>query len=140
MESLDVKHIRQCDEQTFYDFLWREYFPWKYTDPRWLKRTRGYLQQYAEKGTLTVLWRIKEQLFTADLQDIRASLMIADEIKIRICLRPIHGLDAQLFERRFRVVVRLEPGQHGVLARRRRERDVHRRFRRRRHGNNGAVR
>ena len=32
--------------------------------------------------------------------------MIADEIKIRICLRPIHGLDAQLFERRFQQVQR----------------------------------
>jgi hypothetical protein len=81
LDVLELSRIRNMDAEGWYDFLRNEYFRWKYTDPRRYAKNTRHLREYAESGTLDELDHIKERLLAADPTDIRASLVIAEEIK-----------------------------------------------------------
>jgi hypothetical protein len=80
LEPLDLEHLRnrisKFDAKEWYGFLKSEYFPWKYTDPRWLP---GYLRelerQYHEhSGEFD---QVRKRLLTVDVNDVGAGLNAA---------------------------------------------------------------
>jgi len=81
MAVLDLSRIRQLDPQGWYDFLLKEYFPWKYTARNRLASTTRHLRQYADTGSLDELYRIKQNLLIVDQADTRKALRVASNIK-----------------------------------------------------------
>jgi hypothetical protein len=80
MEALDIKEVEALDEWGWYEFLYNEYFVWKYTAKNRLTTTRKCLEENAQENRLTALFRIKEQLLTLDHRDIGGSLETARSI------------------------------------------------------------
>ena len=81
LEPLNVNAVRQLAPREWYDFLHEKYFRWKYTAPNRLATTRKALRTYVETETLDDLYRIKQELFDFDIQDIAAGLRIASSIR-----------------------------------------------------------
>lgn len=72
MDNLHKKidMIRSMDEQSWYDFLYYKYFPWKFTAPNRLATTRKLLEQNDKKK----LYHIKERIFSFNKEDIIVGL------------------------------------------------------------------
>ena len=84
LDQLDLERIRSFDAQGWYDFLFAEYFRWKYTTENRYKTTTVLLSVYAmESGGLDKLHAIKNQLLQIDPVEIRVGLLLA---------KAIHGL------------------------------------------------
>ena len=84
LDRLYLERIRGLDAQGWYDFLFAEYFKWKYTVANRYKTTTESLSVYAtEPGGLDKLHAIKNQLLQIDPVEIRAGLLVA---------KTIHGL------------------------------------------------
>lgn len=81
MEELDWKLIKLYDVDSFFNFLYDEYFVWKYTAPNRLATTRNQLQRYKTEQRMSELNNIKEQLFSFDQNDIEEGLRIVQQIK-----------------------------------------------------------
>jgi hypothetical protein len=81
LEPLDLDRIRALDPQAWYKFLHDKYFPWKYTAANRLATTRRQLSEYAKRGELGKLFRIKEQLLSFPAENIAEGLGIALEIR-----------------------------------------------------------
>lgn len=80
MDKLDIKEIEALDEQGWYDFLYNEYFVWKYTAKNRLATTRKQLGKSIQEQGLKNLFRNKKQLLTLDLSDIGGCLETARSI------------------------------------------------------------
>ena len=83
LEPLDRERVRLLDAQGWYDFLYHEYFRWKYTAANRLATTRKSLSKYVELGTLDELLSIKDRLFSLPKQDIGQALRVASSISPR---------------------------------------------------------
>ncbi len=81
MNSLDYTLIKGMSPEAFYDFLYNEYFVWKYTAINRLCTTRMALQKYIQLNKINELSEIQKQLFTFSLWDIKKGLSIAKNIK-----------------------------------------------------------
>src|SRR6478672_11037038 len=81
MERLNIGDIEALDEQGWFDFLYNEYFVWKYTAKNRLATTRKSLEEYRLQNCLSELFTIKKQLLAANLRDIGASLDTAKSIR-----------------------------------------------------------
>lgn len=81
MDRLEFKLVENMELDEFYEFMIEDYFQWKYTDSRWLKRNREYFSRYASEEKLDELWEIKEELFSFNLNDIERGLKITSSIK-----------------------------------------------------------
>jgi putative zinc finger/helix-turn-helix YgiT family protein len=81
LEAGILDRIQRFNAQEWYDFLFYEYFRWKFTAPNRYATTTSHLSKYADSGNLDVLFRIKEQLLSFDRANIRVGLTLAKQIK-----------------------------------------------------------
>ena len=80
MDNLDYKLVEKMELDEFYEFMIEDYFQWKFTDSRWLKRNREYFSRYVSEEKLDKLSEIKEKLFSFSLNDIEKGLRITSSI------------------------------------------------------------
>lgn len=84
MERLDPQVIKQLDVESFYDFLYNEYFVWKYTANNRLTTTRKQLEKH--KADIASLGSIQANIFTAFMLDPKNTELL-------FCItKQIHGL------------------------------------------------
>ena len=63
MDSLDPYRVKGMSVKEFYEFLYNEYFVWKYTAPNRLATTRRQLCRYQLENKLYELESIQRELF-----------------------------------------------------------------------------
>lgn len=80
MEELDWRYVKNLNVSEFYNFLYNEYFVWKYTAPNRLATTRSHLRKYESENRMTELGLIQEQLFAMAPLNIEQGLTIAKQI------------------------------------------------------------
>jgi hypothetical protein len=80
MQHLDRERVRSMDANAWYTFLLERYFRWKYTEDHRYKTTTNSLKMYEHEPFLSILYGIKERIFSADKADIKQCLTIADNI------------------------------------------------------------
>jgi putative zinc finger/helix-turn-helix YgiT family protein len=80
LDRLDLARIRGLDAQGWYDFLYHEYFRWKYTAPNRLATTRRSLAKSRSGSALEQLDSIRTQLLQLQPHDIGAALRVAKAI------------------------------------------------------------
>ena len=103
MEKLNPEHIKNLTSEEFYNFLYNEYFVWKYTAKNRLATTRMHLQRYQNENRLAELDSIKHDLFTFELEDTKQGLEIASSIH-GLGIAGASGLLALLFPEHFGTV------------------------------------
>jgi hypothetical protein len=80
LEALQLDRLRRMDARQWYNFLYNEYFPWKYTAPNRLASTRPQLERYQTEARIEDLNRIRERLLAIDPAEIRPCLEAASGI------------------------------------------------------------
>ena len=103
LDTLDLERLRELDAQGWYHFLKDEYFPWKYTDPRWLKTTRRQLRRYEAEDRLNDLDRIRSRLLALDTDDVEWGLEVAKKIH-GLGIAGASGLLALIYPQKFGTV------------------------------------
>lgn len=103
METLSPNYIRNLTAEGFYEFLYDEYFVWKYTAKNRLATTHMHLQRYITEKRVNDLDRIREELFSFDLENIKKGLEIASSIH-GLGIAGASGLLALLFPKYFGTV------------------------------------
>lgn len=116
LARLDWREVKGMSAEKFYDFLYDQYYVWKYDAPNRLSTVRGYLKKQQENGSLDELERIKNELFAADRDDCLTMLKIAEQIR-GMGTAGASGLLAFLFPDQFGVL-----DQYIVIALRKVER------------------
>jgi len=81
MDQLDPDIVKAMNPEEWYKFLMEKYFRWKYTAPNRYASTTKMLKTYSEDNGLLLLYKIKEELFAFDRDDIEHGLKIATSIK-----------------------------------------------------------
>ena len=83
-DQLDRGEVQGSDREGWCDFLFNQYFPWKFTVAAWLATARKRLQKQCQsENGLDKLYDIKGRLFALDHakpENTEAALMIAKEI------------------------------------------------------------
>lgn len=80
MERLNPDGIKNLSPEEFYNFLYDEYFVWKYTAKNRLATTRTQLNRYKTENRLNDLDRIRMEILGFDLNDIELGLRITKQI------------------------------------------------------------
>ncbi len=80
MDQLDVLGVKALGPREWYEFLRDKYFPWKFTECRYLKNTLKHLRKYEDTNSLGDLAVIKDHLFDFDLTNSWEGLRRAKEI------------------------------------------------------------
>lgn len=101
LSQINSELVKNFDEYQWYDFLKNKYFPWKYTDKRWLKINLEYLAYYEQRNLQ--LLDIKNQIFAFNKADIIQGLSVASQIK-GLGVAGASGLLAILFPQYFGTV------------------------------------
>lgn len=79
LDNLDRNEIKNLTVEEFYNFLYYEYFPWKFVE--YLGQIRGYLEKHKNNlDEMRKLEVIHSELFSFDLHDIERGLQIAHRI------------------------------------------------------------
>lgn len=81
MEELDWRYVKNLSVSEFYDFLYNEYFIWKYTAPNRLATTRNQLRKYETENRMHELGLIKDQIFLNNTKNIQEGLKTVKQIK-----------------------------------------------------------
>lgn len=81
MEELDWRYVKNLNVSEFYDFLYNEYFVWKYTAPNRLATTRNQLRKYETENRMNELGIIKDQIFLNNTKNIQEGLKTVKQIK-----------------------------------------------------------
>ncbi len=68
MDNLSFETIQKMSVQEFYDFLYNEYFVWKYTASNRLATTRGQLKKHMDNGLID-LEKIQKGIFKGYMCD-----------------------------------------------------------------------
>ena len=79
-ELIKVSDIDTLSVYEFYDFLYQRYFPWKFTDNRYLYQNRKHLEKYLLHDEIDILAKIKKRLFNLNFNDIKECLVVASGI------------------------------------------------------------
>lgn len=74
LRTLDPAWVESMDPEAFYQFLYSDYFVWKYTAANRLATARAHLRRCREEGGLCRLEEAKRRLFARGPEDIRAAL------------------------------------------------------------------
>lgn len=80
IENINVKEVKEMKYDEFYDFLYDEYFVWKYTAANRLATTRKNLEKYNDDCNKMELKEIHEELFNFDLNDVKRGIEIVTKI------------------------------------------------------------
>lgn len=81
LDALDVNRLRSLTPQGWYNFLHNEYFRWKYTAPNRYATTTIQLRKYLDRGELSELESLRQQLLSLDRNDIRRGITTARKIR-----------------------------------------------------------
>lgn len=81
LNALDVNRLRGLSPQGWYNFLYDEYFRWKYTAPNRYATTTTHLKTYQIGGELNELDSVRKQLLNFDYNDIERGIKIAKQIR-----------------------------------------------------------
>ncbi len=100
MHGLDIENVKALGPRGWYEFLLYCYFPWKFTECRWLLSGMKRLKRYERESTLDGLAAIKDSLFDFDPSDVREGLKRAKRIH-GLGWIAASGLLAVLFPERF---------------------------------------
>lgn len=103
MEKINSYNIKNLSPREFYDFLYYEYFVWKYTAKNRLATTRMHLKRYQIENRLDDLDKIKKEIFNFELEDIKHGLEIVSSIH-GLGIAGASGLLALLFPENFGTV------------------------------------
>ena len=80
LDSLSLSRIASLNADSWYKFLLKEYFRWKYTAANRYASTTKHLKKSVEFGKLEELNRIRQRLLDFDVNDIGLGLWIAGQI------------------------------------------------------------
>jgi len=80
IHGLNIENVKALSPRGWYEFLLYCYFPWKFTECRWLLSGMKRLKRYERESTLDELAAIKDSLFDFDLSDVREGLKTAERI------------------------------------------------------------
>lgn len=80
-EKIGMKDIASLSTQQFFDFLYHEYFFWKYTAANRLVTTRRQLMRYQAEDRMDELKQIQTELVSFDTSDTLRGLEIAKQIR-----------------------------------------------------------
>jgi len=103
MDCLDPYRVKDMSVNEFYEFLYNEYFVWKYTAPNRLATTRRQLSRYQLEKKLYELESIHRELFQFDQGDAVQGLTILRRIN-GLGTAGASGLLALLFPKQFGTV------------------------------------
>ena len=81
LDALDLQRLHNLSPQGWYDFLHDEYFRWKYTAPNRYATTTSQLKRYVDEHALDELDHLRKRLLALNLNNVRAGLMAAKEIR-----------------------------------------------------------
>ena len=79
LESFSISDLEKMNGNEFFDFLYNEYFVWKFTAKNRLSTTRAQLVKHQEN--MLELQDIKDELLNFNLSNIEEGLKIATRIK-----------------------------------------------------------
>ncbi len=77
LDRLDLERIRTMDAAAWHTFLRDDYFRWKYTAPNRYASTTRFLRLHVESQGMGTLNAIRQQILTADTDDIEGALTAA---------------------------------------------------------------
>lgn len=80
IDSIEVSEVASLSVYEFYDFLYQQYYPWKFTNKLFLSRNRKHLEKYLFDNEIDRLARIQKRLFNLDFADIKECLAVASSI------------------------------------------------------------
>lgn len=80
IEAIDASDVASLSVYEFYDFLYQQYYPWKFTNKLFLSRNRKHLEKYLLDNEIDCLAQIKKSLFNLDFEDIKGCLVTASSI------------------------------------------------------------
>lgn len=80
IDSIEVSDVASLSVYEFYDFLYQQYYPWKFTNKLFLSRNRKHLEKYLFDNEIDRLARIQKRLFNLDFADIKECLAVASSI------------------------------------------------------------
>ena len=80
IEAIEASDVSSLSVYEFYDFLYQQYYPWKFTNKLFLSRNRKHLEKYLFDNELDRLARIQKRLFNLDFEDIKECLAVASSI------------------------------------------------------------
>lgn len=80
IEAIDAGDVSSLTAYEFYDFLYQQYYPWKFTNKLFLSRNRKHLEKYLFDNEIDKLARIQKRLFDLDFDDIKECLAVASSI------------------------------------------------------------
>lgn len=104
METLDPHKIEALSTEDFYDFLYDQYYVWKYTAKNRLAMTRAALEHYrTDPGGLSQLAELHEALCHVDCSDVAGALHLAKRLH-GLGVAGASGLLALLYPRDFGTV------------------------------------
>ncbi len=81
LAAIRPEQVESMTAEEFYYFLHDKYFVWKYTQKNRLATTRMHLEKYITEDRLHELKAIKEDLFSAALDDAEECLSIVSKIR-----------------------------------------------------------
>ena len=80
IEAIDASDVASLSVYEFYDFLYQQYYPWKFTNKLFLSRNRKHLEKYLLDNGIDRLARIQKRLFNLDFENIKDCLAVASSI------------------------------------------------------------
>lgn len=80
IEAIEVCDVASLSVYEFYDFLYQQYYPWKFTNKLFLSRNRKHLEKYLFDNEIVRLAKIQKRLFNLDFENIKECLAVASSI------------------------------------------------------------
>ena len=80
IDSIKLSDVASLSVYEFYDFLYQQYYPWKFTNKLFLSRNRKHLEKYLFDNEIDRLARIQKRLLNLDFADIKECLAVASSI------------------------------------------------------------
>lgn len=103
LNNLDPLSVERMTPNEFYDFLYYKYYPWKFTDARYLKKNREHLEM-KHCNNLSSLAAVQKELFSFDRNNIYKGLQIITTQVGGLGTAGASGLLAILFPKDFATV------------------------------------
>lgn len=103
LEKINPMKIKEMSIDEFYNFLYKEYFVWKYTAANRLATTRNSLKKYELEDNKLELEYIQKRLFTFNKDNIKLGIEIASGIR-GLGVAGASGLLSILFPKYFATV------------------------------------
>jgi hypothetical protein len=80
IEAIEVCDVASLSVYEFYDFLYQQYYPWKFTNKLFLSRNRKHLEKYLFDNEIVRLAKIQKRLFNLDFKNTKECLAVASSI------------------------------------------------------------